>query len=63
MRISSIDRMCQFLKKLATRVAKISQKLAPEPYFVNNPTKEVDSDTRKLKINGAINPVTANPGT
>jgi hypothetical protein len=35
----------------------------PEAYFVNKPTKEVDSDTRKLKINGAINPVTANPGT
>jgi hypothetical protein len=35
----------------------------PEAYFVNSPTKEVESDTRKLKINGAIKPVTANPGT
>jgi hypothetical protein len=34
-----------------------------EPYFVNNPTKEVDSDTRKLNIKGAIKPVTTNPGT
>ena len=55
--------MCQYLKKPATRGAKISQKLAPEPYFVNNPTKEVESDTIKLKINGATMPETAKPGT
>jgi hypothetical protein len=37
--------------------------MPPESYFVNNPTKEVERDTIKLKIKGAIKPVTTNPGT
>jgi hypothetical protein len=35
----------------------------PGAYFVNNPTKEVERDTIKLKISGAIKPETTNPGT
>jgi hypothetical protein len=37
--------------------------MPPESYFVNSPTKEVERDTITLKINGAMKPLTTNPGT